>query len=62
MVLIHLGRPTITWAELSDWEAKVMRQLVREVEGVPAFLARLVDAILSQTVDRGRNNEIMDIN
>ena len=61
-VLDHLGRPTINWTELSDWEAKVLRQLVREVEGVPAFLVRLLDAILSQTVERGRNNEIMDIN
>ena len=61
-VLDHLGRPTINWTELSDWEAKVFRQLVREVEGVPAFLARLLETILSETVERSRNNEIMDIN
>ena len=61
-ILDHLGRPAIIWTELSDWEAKVFRQLVREVEGVPAFLVRLLDTILSQTVERGRNNEIMDIN
>ena len=64
-VLNHLGRPTINWSELSDWEAKVFRQLVREVEGVPTFLARLLDTILSQTVrtaERGRNNEDMEIN
>ena len=61
-VLDHLGRPTINWTELSDWEAEVFRQLVREVEGVPAFLARLLETILSETVERSRNNEIMDIN
>ena len=61
-VLNHLGRPTVNWSELSDWEAKVFRQLVREVEGVPAFLARLLETILSETVERSRNNEIMNIN
>ena len=64
-VLNHLGRPTINWSELSDWEAKVFKQLVREVEGVPTFLARLLDTVLSQTVrtaERGRNNEDMELN
>ena len=61
-MLDHLGRPTINWTELSDWEAKVFRQLVWEVEGVPAFLARLLDTVLSQTVERSRNNENMVIN
>ena len=61
-VLDHLGRPTINWTELSDWEAKVFRQLVREVEGVPAFLARLLNSILSQTVERGRTNVNLETN
>ena len=61
-ILDHLGRPAIIWTELSDWEAKVFRQLVREVEGVPAFLARLLNSILSQTVERGRTNVNMETN
>ena len=67
-VLTHLGRPTINWSELADWEAKMFRQLVREVEGIPVFLARILDTILAQTVStantaRGSSsNENMEIN
>lgn len=64
-VLNHLGRPTIHWSELSDWEAKIFKRLIREVDGVPAFLVRLLDTILSETVrtaERTRNNEEMEIN
>ena len=64
-VLNHLGRPTIQWSELSDWESKVFRQLIREVDGIPAFLVRLLDTILSETVrtsERTRNNEEMELN
>ena len=46
----------------------MFRQLVREVEGIPVFLARLLDTLLVQTVStantaRGSNsNENMEVN
>ena len=67
-VLNQLGRPTINWCELADWEAKIFRQLVREVEGVPAFVVRLLDTILAQTINtastgqRAGSNDHMEIN
>ena len=60
-VLTQLGRPTISWSELAAWEAKMLRQLVREVEGVPPFLVRLLDTILAQTVNTSSNHH-MEIN
>ena len=64
-VLNSLGRPTIMWSDLSDWEAKVFRQLIREVEGVPTFVVRLLDTVLTRTIriaERGRNSEEMETN
>ena len=64
-VLTSLGRPTIIWSDLSDWEAKVFRQLIREVEGVPTFVVRLMDTVLTRTVriaERGRHSEEMETN
>ena len=49
-VLKHLGRVTIDWIEIVPWEADMLRQLVREVEGVPTFLVRMVDQVLEKFV------------
>ena len=49
-VLKHLGRVTIDWMEIVPWEADMLRQLVREVEGVPTFLVRMVDQVLEKFV------------
>ena len=59
-VLAHLGRPTISWCELTDWEAETCRQLVRELEGVPVFVVRLLDTILAQTVSTARRSPSND--
>ena len=48
--LKHLGRVTIDWMEIVPWEADMLRQLVREVEGVPTFLVRMVDQVLEKFV------------
>ena len=49
-VLKHLGRVTIDWIEIVPWEADMLRQLVREVEGVPTFLVRMMDQVLEKFV------------
>jgi hypothetical protein len=51
-LLKQLGREAITWAGLADWEAAVLRGLVRQVNGVPAFVARIVDQLLADTGSR----------
>ena len=64
-VLKHLGRPTINWDELCDWEAKVLRQIIRDVEGVPNFVVRMVDQILTKTIrdsEANRNGQQMEMN
>ena len=35
---------------MSEWEAGLLRRLMKEVEGVPAFLARMVDQFLGNMV------------
>ena len=50
--LKHLGRVTIDWIEMVPWEADMLRQLVREVEGIPAFLVRMVDQVLVTLVSK----------
>ena len=49
-VLKQLGRVSIDWLEVSEWEAGLLRRLMKEVEGVPAFLARMVDQFLGNMV------------
>ena len=64
-VLKHLARPSINWDELSDWEAKVLRVIIRDVEGIPVFVFRIVDQILSKTIrdsEAIRNGQQMDRN
>ena len=45
-VLRQLGRVSINWLEVSEWEAGILRRLIREVDGVPPFVARMVDQFL----------------
>ena len=45
-VLRHLGRVSVDWLEVSEWEAGILRRLIREVDGVPPFVARMVDQFL----------------
>ena len=57
-VLGQLGRPTITWEEMSAREARVLRKVVREVKRVPVFLAMLLDQILSETIENSEDQEM----
>ena len=57
-VLRQLGRVSINWLEVSEWEAGLLRRLIKEVEGVPAFLARMVDQFLGNIIQNTtRRNE-----
>jgi hypothetical protein len=47
-VIRQMGRNTIVWIGLTDWEAQIVRQLVPLVEGVPSFIARIVDQMLGR--------------
>ena len=49
-ILKQLGRSTIEWGDMKLWEVDVVRQLIREVEGVPGFVARMVDQLLDLVV------------
>ena len=57
-VLKQLGRVSIDWLEVSEWEAGLLKRLIKEVEGVPAFLARMVDQFLGNIIQNTtRRNE-----
>ena len=61
-VLRQLGRVSIDWLEVSEWEAGLLRRLIREVEGVPFFLARMVDQFLENIMNnRGMNETVTKI-
>ena len=44
--LKHLGRSTIEWEGMSKWETETVRSLIKEVVGVPPFLANIADQLL----------------
>ena len=50
-VLKQLGRVSIDWLEVSEWEAGLLRRLIKEVEGVPAFVAKMLDQFLVNVVN-----------
>ena len=56
-VLKQLGRVSTDWTEVSEWEARLLRRLIREVEGVPAFLERLLDRFLVNIIDNSSKND-----
>ena len=45
-ILKQMGRSSIDWMGMKEWEIKVARLLIKEVEGVPGFVARIVDQLL----------------
>ena len=53
-ILKQMGRSTIEWGDMKGWEVTVVRMLIREVEGVPGFVARLVDQLLSRMDEVGQ--------
>ena len=56
-VLRQLSRVSINWLEVRKWEAGLLRRLIREVEGVPTFKARMVDQFLRNIVNNSSMNE-----
>ena len=56
-VLRQLSQVSINWLEVREWEAGLLRRLIREVEGVPAFMARMVDQFLRNIVNNSSMNE-----
>ena len=56
-VLKQLGRVSTDWLEVSEWEARLLRRLIREVEGVPAFLEGLLDRFLVNIINNNSKNE-----
>jgi len=53
-VLKQLGRGTINWQDLTPWEADFMKMLIVEVEGVPGFIARFMEQVLTQIGSQGQ--------
>ena len=49
-VLKQLGRVSIDWIEVTEWEAELLRRLINEVEGVPAFVAKMLDQFLDRII------------
>ena len=56
-VLRQLSRVSINWLDVREWEAGLLRRLIREVEGVPAFMARMVDQFLRNIVNNSSMNQ-----
>ena len=56
-VLRHLGRSTIDWSQLASWEAEFLRDLIKEVEGMPDFGVRMIDQfLLTQFITRSKSS------
>ena len=43
---MQMGLFTMNWEEMKGWEMDVVRQLMKEVECVPGFVARMVEQLL----------------
>ena len=56
-VLRQLSRVSINWLEVREWEAGLLRRVIREVEGVPVVIARMVDQFLRNIVNNSSMNE-----
>ena len=53
-ILKQMGRSTINWEEMKEWEVDVVRNLMKEVEGIPGFVARMVEQLLETGQDEMR--------
>ena len=52
VVLQELSRPDINWSSLDSWEVEVVRRMTEEIEGVPNFMARLINQLLGRVVKK----------
>ena len=55
-VMKQLGKIDIDWLQMSPWEANLVRQLVKQVEGVPAFVSKMMDQFLNNIININNNN------
>merc|ERR1719450_1705387 len=46
-VLKQLGRRTINWQDLTPWEANFMKMIILEVDGVPGFIVKFMEQVLT---------------
>ena len=51
-ILKQMGRPTINWLDMKEWEVNAMKNLLKEVDGIPGFVGRLVDQLLDMVKNR----------
>ena len=54
-VMKQLGKIDIDWLQMSPWEANLVRLLVKQVEGVPAFVSKMMDQFLSNITNINNN-------
>ena len=47
-VLRQLGRGSVLWGGMVSWEKDVVKELVKEVAGVPGFVVRLMEHLLEE--------------
>jgi len=59
-VLKQLGRRTINWQDLTPWEANFMKMIILEVDGVPGFIVKFMEQVLTHMGSQGQNG--MDTN
>lgn len=59
--LKQLGRATINWQDLNSWEADFMKLLILEVEGMPGFISRFMEQILTQMGTQSQGQSDMNI-
>jgi len=56
-LLLELGDPGQNWGKLSPPEAEVMMNVVKEVDGIPPFVVRLLEYLL--TSNQGENRLVL---
>jgi len=54
-VLKLLGRKTIDWQDLTPWEANFMKMLISEVDGVPGFIVKFMEQVLTHMGSQAQN-------
>ena len=54
-VMKQLGKSDIDWLQMSPWEANLVRLLVKQVEGVPAFVSKMMDQFLNNITNINNN-------
>ena len=51
-ILKQMGRFNINWLDMQEWEVIVMKSIMKEVEGIPEFVQRMVDQLLNRVTEK----------